>query len=817
VKPVCHTSLGVLLGCLVATLLRAEEPSAENPPATTAPDSLQLRINEIAGWLPAQPAGLGPILSDRVTWTKARVNRASVLAKAEKKLGEPIPSLTEKEFLDYSRSGKRDAYDKAAGERLARLSQFCLAEGVEYKGRFVPAIQRELEAMLAEPTWVLPAHDKNNVNFEGKTVDVDLGVAMRAWTIVTADSWLGDKLTETLRKRIREEVQRRVLQPYLEKLEGRNSGLWWVTTDNNWNAVCHAGVIGCALAVEPDPHRRARFLAGAEQRIRRYLDGFRKDGYCSEGLGYWNYGFSHFAMLAESVYRATGGKVNWYALPRVPEIAAFPRNLYLFPDIYPIFADNWLGSRPDEWTQRQLALRTGDQTLGPVDSSGWKPAPIDSVFKGTLYATALDIFATPPPGSSPAHAPRGWFPDAVILVSRPASAGDRRLAAAIKGGNNGENHGHHDVGTLVIATGTAAPLLDVGGEGYTARTFGPRRYDSTILNSYGHSVPVVDGKLQINGKGAEAQVILSDFSDAEDRLTLDLTSCYDSPKLIKLHRTFRFVRGEDPLVEVTDEAEFSEPAKFGAALITTGKIQEEKDGEWRLVDGRDSLEIRFAKETPALETKTETLPDKPNSGGRDAKRLGYSLMEPSMAARITFTARPSKSSGDAAVAGDEVWEKWPQLARQSNFLRQEAESPAMERGGKSKSETRTGSSGLALMGWDAEGHELEYSFQIPKDGRYALQVRYCRGLPGLGVRGLKIDGHPAPGITSGFDLPATGGWSRETDDWKAVWLVQSGRPYLLDLSKGPHRITLENLGGGGTNLDWLALVEVREKPVSPSP
>lgn len=809
--------MGGLLGCLGVAWLWAEDPSVEDGSEPVTPDPLQLRINEIAGWLPAQPAGLGPNVSDRVTWGNARVNRASVLAKAEKKLSEPTPSLTEKEYLDYGRSGKRDAYDKAAGERLARLSQFCLAEGLENQGRFVPAIQKELEAMLAEPTWVLPAHDKNNVNYQGKTTDVDLGVAMRAWTIVTADSWLGDKLPGALRKKIREEVERRVLQPYLAKLEGKNPGLWWVTTDNNWNAVCHAGVIGCALAVEPDPRRRARFLAEAERRISRYLDGFRKDGYCSEGLGYWNYGFSHFAMLAESVYRATGGKADWYALPHVPEIAAFPRNLYLFPDIYPIFADNWLGSRPDEWTQRQLALRTGDQTLGPVDSSGWKPAPIDSVFKGTLYATALDIFEAPPAGSSPAHALRGWFQDAVILVSRPASAGDRRLAAAIKGGNNGENHGHHDVGTLVIATGASAPLLDVGGEGYTARTFGPQRYDSTILNSYGHSVPVVDGKLQINGKGAEARVVSTDFSAAEDRLTLDLASCYDSPKLTKLHRTFRFVRGEDPHVEVTDEAEFSEPAKFGAALITTGKIQGEKDGSWRLVDGRDSLEIRFAKETPPLETKTETLPDKPNSGGRDAKRLGYSLIEPVTTATVTLTFRPSNSSGDAAVAGDEVWEKWPQLIRQNTSLKQEAESPTSERGGKSKCETRTGSSGQALMSWDAEGHELEYSFQIPKDGRYAMQVRYCRGLPGLGVRGLKIDGHPAPGITTGFDLPATGGWSRETDDWKSVWLVQSGRPYLLDLPKGPHRITLENLGGGGANLDWLALVEVREKPTAPSP
>jgi hypothetical protein len=760
---------------------------------------------------------LGPTITDRQTWSKARVNRESLIAKAVKKLAEPMPHLGESEFLDYSRSGKRDAYDRPASERLARLSQFCLAECVENQGRFLPAIQKELEAILAEPTWVLPAHDKSNVNYHGKTVDVDLGVAMRAWTVVTADSWLGEKLSEGLRKKIREEIQRRVLAPYLEKLAGKNPGLWWVGTDNNWNAVCHAGVIGCALAVETDPVRRARFVAEAEKRSGRFLEGFNEDGYCSEGLGYWNYGFSHFAMLAETVYRATGGKVDFFRLPRVEKVAAFPKNLYLFPDLYPIFADNWLGSRPDAWTQRQMALRTGDASLGPVDPEGWKPGPIDAVFKGTLYAAALDIFTAPPAGSAPAHEMRGWFLDSIILVSRPASGADRKLAAAFKGGHNDEHHNHNDVGTLVIATGASAPVLDVGGEAYTARTFGPKRYESTLLNSYGHSVPVVDGQLQITGRKASAQVVNSDFSEAEDRLTLDLSACYDSPKLTKLHRTFRLIRGEDPRVEVTDEAEFSEPAKFGAALITTGKILGEKDGTWRLVDGRDALEIRFAEGTPALETKTETLPDKPNSGGRDAKRLGYSLIEPSQTVKITFTARPSSSSGDASVAGDEIWEKWPQLIRQNSPLKQEAEGLSSEKGGKTKTESRTGSSGQALMGWDAEGHELEYAFKIPKNGRYALQIRYCRGLSGVGVRGLKIDGRPAPGIPGGFDLPGTGGWSRETDDWKNSWLAQSGRPYLLDLTQGLHKITLENLGGGGTNLDWLALVEVREKTNSSSP
>jgi len=32
------------------------------------------------------------------------------------------------------------------------------------------------------------------------------------------------------------------------------------------------------------------FAAAAEKYVENFLAGFTPDGYCSEGLGYWNYG-----------------------------------------------------------------------------------------------------------------------------------------------------------------------------------------------------------------------------------------------------------------------------------------------------------------------------------------------------------------------------------------------------------------------------------------------------------------------------------------------------------------------------------------------
>ena len=92
--------------------------------------------------------------------------------------------------------------------------------------------------------------------------------------------------------------------------------MWWLTTTNNWNAVCLAGVTIAATAMIDDRHERAFYLAAAEKYIRNFLDGFTADGYCSEGLGYWNYGFGHFLLLAESLSSGDRGKTRSPAGPQ---------------------------------------------------------------------------------------------------------------------------------------------------------------------------------------------------------------------------------------------------------------------------------------------------------------------------------------------------------------------------------------------------------------------------------------------------------------------------------------------------------------------
>ena len=85
------------------------------------------------------------------------------------------------------------------------------------------------------------------------------------------------------------------------------------------------------LALLPERNERAYYIAAAEKLIQHYLKGFTPDGYCSEGLGYWNYGFGYYVLLSDVVYQATGGKLDWMTDPLVRKVATFGLRTVLMP------------------------------------------------------------------------------------------------------------------------------------------------------------------------------------------------------------------------------------------------------------------------------------------------------------------------------------------------------------------------------------------------------------------------------------------------------------------------------------------------------
>jgi len=615
--------------------------SAANAPAQQTPDPA--RIAAIAEMLPESPVGVGRPIEDRQAWQAVAVAPGfeQIVSEAERLMGQPIPDLTDDLYLDFSRTGNRTRYQRVMGQRHARFPALVLAECIEDRGRFLAAIDEAIRAVCEEKTWLYPAHDRSLRNFKGTVIEIDLGSAATSWNLATADYWLGAKLSDETRKLIRSELERRTFKPFESYLAEGEPRLWWATGTNNWNAVCLAGVTGSALAMIESPERRALFVAAAEKLVRHFLSGFTPDGYCSEGVGYWNYGFGHYVLLAETIHQATGGRVDLMDDPRIRHIARFGIRMEILPGIYPAFADCHVAARPDGRLMAFLSRRFG-WGLEDVEQRGLllTGGPSSSLFTLGVHGFANSASRIPAAeGRAPEQPLRDWFPDAGILICRPASGNEHGLGVAMKGGHNAEHHNHNDVGSFLVALAGTTPLVDPGSEVYTARTFSGQRYESAVLNSFGHPVPLVAGKLQKAGRSAAADVLKTEFTDQSDTLVLDLRAAYPVEGLEKLERTFLFSRQEAGSLTVIDEVRFATPQSFGTALVTFSDWRQ--SGADGLVIGEGAGTVRVdiaadgAKFTIHEEEIQEDLP-----GGRVPTRLGINLTEPVTAATLTLTITP---------------------------------------------------------------------------------------------------------------------------------------------------------------------------------
>ena len=180
-----------------------------------------------------------------------------------------------------------------------------------------------------------------------------------------------------------------------------------------------------------------------------------------------------------------------------------------------------------------------------------------------------------------------------------------------------------------------------GAEVYTARTFSSKRYDSQVLNSFGHPVPLVAGQLQREGRQAAGRVLRTEFTDTADTLALDIRSCYPVKSLQKLQRTFVFSRQGHGSLTVTDEVQFTEPQAFGTALITFLSEVQVHDQTIVIGTGASAVRVEIDSQGAAFKVRTEELHEDVH-GSHLPVRIGVDLTEPTKTAALTLTIRPAE-------------------------------------------------------------------------------------------------------------------------------------------------------------------------------
>jgi hypothetical protein len=624
----------------VATTGILDSVDVTKPVAPLVPLDMQ-RVAQIAAMLPQTPQGFGDTYHNRLVWDKLNHNPkyAKVIKAAEGLLNKPFPAWNDAQYLLYFTKGTRPEGEKMMGDRLAWLAPLVWAECLENKGRFVPTIQMVLGQLIHQKSWSLPAHDKNKQNIEGRNYTVDLGGSIFAHNVAQAIYLLDDKLTLQLRAEVLSQMDKHVFNPVLRSVATGNNDSYWLTVTSNWNSVCLSGVTGAALAIIPDKQERAKFVAIAERYSKNSVAGFTDEGYCTEGLGYYAYGFGHYILLRENVLQATNKKIDLFADPKIRRIAAYAPNLEIMNDVYPNIADCHVGTKAPAsilwYCSRNLGL--GLTKYDNLTFTGGTANLVEDVMHAFPNSASQNKVTSTTSELAPGI--RSYFKEAGVLIERPTAGSKGNIGAALKGGNNNEIHNHNDVGSYSIAIGNEMLMGDPGGPSfYTAKTFGPERYTFKLLASYGHPVPLVAGKEQEAGASAEAKILSTNFTDKQDQFVMDISSAYPVPSLTKLIRTFTYNRDDLGYLAVKDDFEFKTNQSFELALITRAKWKQIAPDQIEF-DGEKEKMIATIKTKDGFTVKSENIEE----NAPVFTRIGI-VLPASEAGTVTVTFRPVKTN-----------------------------------------------------------------------------------------------------------------------------------------------------------------------------
>lgn len=591
-----------------------------------------------------------PPITDRVAWDKVDpADRDDLLALAEAWRNKPYPMLTAGMFASYIRTGSRRDCEGPYFARRRKLCAAALHVCLTGTDAFLPDVEDGLWLLCEETAWAISAHAGLNGAHpfpDDRRTIVDLFAAQTGMILSFIVQLLADRLHPDIADRVRREVERRILHPFME-----NDGEWWmgfVRKDlNNWTPWIVSNVL---MAANVWHYGGAALVERACGMLDRWLDCVPADGGCDEGAGYWN--MAGGAFLDCLALLETMADVNLWANEKVRRMMAYPELVYLGSGWFANFAD--CDARPYISGERlqYAGEKTGNSALVRMGVEMRREPSYELSDTPHLSRLLMRLFSKPAKvgaaeikpievGQEARLATGFACKDGCVASTRPCAEGwpkdvwlpdlqvrileghdlikgiDWRLMVAMKGGHNAESHNHNDVGSFLVATAfndepLGMQIVDAGNMVYTAKTFSDRRYELWNCRSVYHNVPIIGGYEQCNG----VEYAAKEVKCLPNGMALDMAAAYPKEAsvqtcrremhLVKDHLTIRdeivldeekpvtwvFMLRQKPVIE-RDEGLFGEDHN----LCLCWADNEEKDLTWQ-VEEIEITDARMAKSYP---------------------------------------------------------------------------------------------------------------------------------------------------------------------------------------------------------------------------
>lgn len=641
--------------------------TAQMTAQTTATPS-ELPIN------PADQTGrLFPSAADRSAWDANLARLSPVLrdeidaAVGQAKVYKHRPILAS-HYRIYMDKGERVEFYDILQSRREALLFLGIGEGVLDDQACLGPLEDLIWATCEETTWVTPPVARGLPSHLPADFVVELTPAMTGLLLASIDHLLEEQLDVRVRERMNQCLLERVIRPFLDK------DYWWLNPSqgrrlNNWTAVCFAGVLACVTLVPELKGYRQQVIDRALEPFLRYLETFDEQGCCEEGGSYWVFGMDYFTLAVELLNLDPSGP-DLYTLERIHErlkaVAQFPSRIFLGDKQWMTYSDcrqtprinpaslARLGEKLDvsqaihlaSRCETHLAFLAKEATL--IHSLAWWPQRHDTVADSVQQAPTDDE-------------PCVYFTGVQWMISRVDPTDPNTLVLSAHGGHNGVSHNHNDTGHVSVYHQTLPLLVDLGVPVYDRDYFSPKRTDYFVASSLSHSVPQINGQLQLRGEAYTSHILKQSHNPKRDELVMTLHDAYGPEAGIEsLKRTIVLDRQADRQpddlsagdaknlgrVEVMDEFTFKADSpdrwQFVSAAITTGKITQLGPGQLLIENGpaRGVLKFDATEYVHALEVHTGVVLSEATV---DCTRICLSLRKPAKAGHLVWSITPIKS------------------------------------------------------------------------------------------------------------------------------------------------------------------------------
>jgi hypothetical protein len=489
-------------------------------------------------------------------------------------------------------------------EAVRRLSTLALAYRFERDERMLLRLEEELQAVCSFSDWN-PSHF--------------LDVAEMAAGVALALDWAGEWINPEVEELAKFALINKALKPGLAS----NGGNWWITTDNNWNLVCHGGLSLAALAVyEQEPLLASDILHQAVEHIPLALEPYAPEGIYPEGASYWFYATTYLTVALSAYETALGTDFGFFKAPGVQESADFSQVLAGPSGLYYNFFDSGLGGFHNlshfgllawfaqrsggglDWKRYASLLEAelGASTF----NKGARLFPVHFLNLANMEMNNKEEYIWPESWSGGGNEP--------LVVMRDKINAEDAFFLAAKGGRAADNHGNMDAGSFVFELDGVRWSVDPGNQDYNTleQLMGGALWNSAqdsprwsllTKHSSGHSTLTVNGEMHL--ADARAPLIRREMRTKWPEFTFEMTDLYGENIQ---HAERIFTRISDTRLQIRDKVAFSPDTRtLTWQMMTQAEVAISKGGVILEQEGK-SLSLSIPGEAPYEITVTSLSP-----------------------------------------------------------------------------------------------------------------------------------------------------------------------------------------------------------------